>query len=466
MRTQALIVFLSVLSAVTVFGQAKLPAYSKQSLPNGATLIMLRKPDVPLVSVSVLFRGGSEAVAAEKTGLAAITAELLRRGTEKRTAEQINGQLDALGAVMSSGSDAQSSMVAVEFTTRTSAKALEILSDLLLHPAFPDAEFKKVLAQRIDGVKSSKDNPARSIGQYFNPFVYPAGHPYARPSMGDETTLARITRDDVAGFFKTNYVGRNMILIAAGDFDPAQLGAQLSQMASALPAGEAFPAPKVAPVQYASGRLLLIDKPDATQTYFRIAMPGVDRYSRDRVPLMIINTLFGGRFTSMLNDALRVNAGLTYGAGSQVIMDRAPGVIYINTYTRTETTGKAIDMALDVLKSLREEGLSPEQLASAKAYIKGGFPTQRLETADQLANVIGDLEVFGLNKGEIDDFFSSIDAVTVERANAVVKRYFTDANLQFLLVGNASKIQDAVKKYAPKMKVVPVSAPGFSAPAF
>lgn len=463
MKTQALIF---VLGAVTLFGQAKLPPYSKQTLPNGATLIMLRKPDVPLVSVNVLFRGGGEAVAAEKTGLAAITAELLRRGTEKRTADQINEQLDALGAVMNGGSDAQSSEVALEFTTRTSAKALEILTDILLHPAFPEAEFRKLQAQQIDRVKSSKDNPGRSIGQYFNPFVYPAGHPYARPPLGDETTLANITRDDVTAFHKKNYVGKNMILIAAGDFDPAQLGAQLSQLAGALPAGEAFPAPKVPPVHYASGRLLLIDKPDATQTYFRIAMPGVDRYTPDRVPLMIINTLFGGRFTSMLNDALRVNAGLTYGANSQVVMDRLPGVIFINTYTRTETTVKAIDMALDVLKGLREKGISAEQLASAKAYIKGGFPTQRLETADQLADVIGSLEVFGLNKGEIDDFFSSIDAVTAKRANAVVKKYFTDANLQFLLIGNASKIQDEVKKYAPKMKVIPVTAPGFSAPAF
>ena len=455
-----------VLGAVSLFGQAKLPPYTRQTLPNGATLIMLRKPDVPLVSVNVIFRGGGEAVAAEKNGLAAITAELLRRGTATRTADQINEQLDALGAVMNGGSDAQSSVVSVEFTTRTSAKALDILADILLHPAFAEAEFKKLLAQRIDGVKSSKDNPARSIAQYFNPFVYPAGHPYARPSMGDETTLANITREDVAAFFQKNYVGKNMILIAAGDFDPAQLGAQLTKIAGALPVGEAFPAPKVAPVQYASGRLLLIDKPDATQTYFRIAMPGVDRYSRDRVPLMILNTLFGGRFTSMLNDALRVNAGLTYGANSQVVMDRAPGVIFINTYTRTETTIQAINMALDVLKGLREKGISAEQLASAKAYIKGGFPTQRLETADQLAGVIGDLEVFGLNKGEIDDLFSSIDAVTVERANAVVKTYFTDANLQFLLVGNASKIKESVKKYALKMKVVPVSAAGFSAPAF
>ncbi|MBL0155572.1 MAG: insulinase family protein [Bryobacterales bacterium] len=463
MKTQALIF---VLGTATLFGQAKLPPYTRQTLPNGATLIMLRKPDVPLVSVTAAFRGGSEAVAAEKTGLAAITAELLRRGTEKRTADQINEQLDSIGAVMNGGSDAQSSVVSVEFTTRTSAKALDLFADILLHPAFSEAEFKKLLAQRIDAVKSSKDNPARAIGQYFNPFVYPAGHPYARPSMGDETTLANITRDDVSAFFKKNYVGKNMILIAAGDFDPAQLGTQLTQLAAALPAGDAFPAPKVAPVQFAGGRLLLIDKPDATQTYFRIAMPGVDRYSRDRVPLMIINTLFGGRFTSMLNDALRVNAGLTYGARSQVTMDRAPGVIFIDTYTRTETTEKAIDMALDVLKGLRANGISAEQLASAKAYIKGGFPTQRLETADQLADVIGDLEIFGLNKGEIDDLFSSIDAVTVERANAVVKKYFTDANLQFLLVGNASKIQDSVKKYAPKVKVIAVTAPGFSAPAF
>ncbi|MGC4050701.1 MAG: insulinase family protein [Paludibaculum sp.] len=255
-------------------------------------------------------------------------------------------------------------------------------------------------------------------------------------------------------------------MIAAGDFDPAKLGPSLAKIAGELPAGSEFQPGKVAAPKFDSARLLLVDKPDATQTYFRIAMPGIERTSRERVPLMVINTLFGGRFTSMLNDALRVNSGLTYGAGCILEQDRHTGSIIISTYTRTDTTEKAIDMALDVLKKLSEKGIDAAQLASAKAYIKGGFPTQRLETADQLANVLGDLELYGLNKGEIDDYFSRIDAISLEEANTIAKKYYRDLNLQFCLLGNASKIQDSVKKYAPKMKVLAVKDPGFEPPSF
>ena len=123
-------------------------------------------------------------------------------------------------------------------------------------------------------------------------------------------------------------------------------------------------------------------------------------------------------------------------------------------------------MALDILKTLRNKGIDAAQLASAKAYIKGGFPTQSLETADQLAAVLGDLEIYGLNKGEIDDYFSKIDSITLEQANAVARKYFVETNLQFVLLGNASKVPGVLTKYAPKSKTVSIREPGFESPAF
>lgn len=454
------------LAAACLQGQAKLPPYTKQTLPNGATLILLKKPDVPLVSVRAIFRGGVEAESANLSGIAALTAELVRRGTPTRTSDQVSLDVDSIGANLIGGSDRQASFLSTEYMARTQDRALEIFSDVLLHPSFPEPEVKKVLAQAADRLRSIKDNPGAAIGRYYEAFYYPASHPYHRSGSVTEESLTRLTRDEIIAFHKKNYTGKNLILIAAGDFDPAKLGPALAKIAGELPAGAEFQPGRVSVPKFDSARLLLVDKPDATQTYFRIAMPGIERTSRDRVPLMVINTLFGGRFTSMLNDALRVNSGLTYGAGCVVEQDRHTGSIYISTYTRTDTTEKAIDMAIEVLKKLSEQGIDAAQLASAKAYIKGGFPTQRLETADQLANVLGDLELYGLNKGEIDDYFSRIDAVSLEEANTLAKKYFRDANLQFCLLGNASKIQDSVKKYAPKMKVVSVKEPGFEPPAF
>jgi len=204
----------------------------------------------------------------------------------------------------------------------------------------------------------------------------------------------------------------------------------------------------------------LIDKPDATQTYFFIGQAGIKRGHPDQVPLQLVNTLFGGRFTSMLNDELRVNTGLTYGANCQLTLNRLTGGIVISSFTKTETTERTIDLALNLLKKLNSTGVTSEALKSSKAYTKGLFPADRLETNDQLTQVLTELELNGLNRGEIDDLFSKIDAVTPERANAIAKTYYRGEGLVFVLLGNATKIREAVKKYAPEVTEMPIAKLG------
>lgn len=252
------------------------------------------------------------------------------------------------------------------------------------------------------------------------------------------------------------------MVIATGDFDPASAAPKIRAAFGGAPVGTSFE-PGKAPADPGGAKLLLVDKPDATQTYFYIGRPGIDRKNPDRVKVALINLLFGGRFTSMLNQELRVNTGLTYGVMSVVQQPRIPGAIFLTSYTKTDTTAQAIDLALDVLKKLAENGITAEQLASAKAYYKGTFPTQRLETPDQVASAIGDLEEYHLGKDDIDDLFSRVDAVSLEDANAVAKKYFKRDDLTFVLVGNAAKIREAAKKYATKISEVPITKPGFTA---
>ncbi|MGH9632344.1 MAG: insulinase family protein, partial [Bryobacteraceae bacterium] len=139
-----------------------------------------------------------------------------------------------------------------------------------------------------------------------------------------------------------------------------------------------------------------------------------------------------------------------------------PGRISINSFTPTETTGKAIDLAVDVLKRLHEKGLTEEQLSSAKAYLKGTYPSERLETSDQLAEILTEIELNDLNRGEVDDLFLRIDAVTVERANEITRKYYSPENLTFLLLGNAGKFAAEARKYAPEAVELPIEKPGFS----
>jgi zinc protease len=444
--------------ALASAAEIRMPKFSREVLPNGVVLYTMPKPAVPLVSIRVLVKGGVESEPAGLAGISTATAQLLRTGTAKRTATQFSTELDGLGGSFIAAANEQYVLVATEFLKKDFAAGLDMTADAVLHPTFPEAEVKKVLARAIDSVKGQKDNPQAAIGQYFKTFYYGAGHPYGKTP--DEASLGRIDRAKIAEYVKKMYTGRNITVIVAGDFDSAAVSAAVRESFGKAAAGTTWEWAKDA--KPAGGaRLLLIDKPDATQTYFRIAQRGIARTDPDRTAVLLINTLFGGRFTSMLNDALRVNSGLTYGAASTLDQHRLPGAISISTYTRTETTEQAMDMALAQLKNLYEKGITAEQLASAKAYVKGTYPRQTLETADQLAAMLGDMEIFGLNRGEVDDLLSRIDAVTLDRANAVAKKYYQTKDLTFVVLGNAAKIRETVKKYAPVMQEVKASAPGF-----
>jgi predicted Zn-dependent peptidase len=422
---------------------------------------LMKRPGVPLVEFMLAVRGGDESDPKDMAGLASTTGALLRRGTKTRTADQFSEQLDGLGGTFGvfnqNGSPA--TIITAGFLAKDLAVGLDLVSDVTLNPAFPEAEVKKLLSQRVDGVKSSKDNLQMAATLYFRSFFYGPDHPYGR--VASEATLATIDRKAIVENHQKFYCGRNMILTIAGNFEEAEALAAVKKAFGGAPAGTMFVPVKDAKPE-AGARLLLIDKPDATQTYFGIAMPGVKKNNPDRFKLDVLNTLFGGRFTSILNDELRVNTGLTYGAGSQVEQQRLPGAIVIRTYTKTETSEKAIDTALALLKKFNEKGINEDQLKSAKAYIKGEYPPRMLQTSGQFAGILTDMELYGLSKGEVDDFFSGIDSVSVEQANEAARKYYSPASLTYVVLGNAAKLKPFISKYAPQVIEVEWKTPGFA----
>jgi len=440
-------------------GSLKLPPFKKVVLRNGMTLLLMEQREVPLVSFSVRMRAGSVSDPTGKEGVASMTAALLRKGTATRSADDFSAQLDFIGGSFGAGASQDATVISAEFMKKDLAKGLELLADAMLHPSFPGDEVKKLAAQRVDGIKSAKDRAAGVIGQYFNAYLY-GKHPYARPTGGDEASVASITREDVAKFYETNYTPGGTVVAVAGDFVAADME---KQMAAAFAAWPVKPAPAVAvgdAPEVKGKRLLLVDKPDSTQTYFRIGNIGISRSNADRVLIELVNTLFGDRFTSMINTELRIKSGLTYGAGSGFSEWKAKGPFFVNSYTSNANTEKALDLTLDVLKRLHEKGISEDDLRSAKAYLKGQFPPS-IETSDQLAGTLSDLVFNGLDEREINTYYAKIDAATMADITRVIKQYFPLDNLVFVLVGKASEIEGAAKKYAPAVDRKSISAPGF-----
>ncbi|HXA82851.1 MAG TPA: pitrilysin family protein [Methylomirabilota bacterium] len=460
-RTVALALALAWLAGSPAVRAQKLqmPPHEKVVLKNGLTVLLLEKHSVPMVSVAGIVKAGGLADPVGQEGLASTTAGLLRKGTKTRTAQQFAGDIDFIGGNFEADAGADYSSFGAEFLSKDAAKGLELVSDALLHPTFPQAEVEKLLAQSVDGVKAAKDSARDVIFEYYEGYLF-NGRGYGRPTGGDENSLKKIQRDAIVKFYETYYTPGNTILAVAGDFNPTEMKKKIEEIFGAWPA-KAAPAVKGETASPMKGKkLLLVNKTDATQTYFVIGNVGITATDPDRVAIEVVNTVFGSRFTSMLNEALRVESGLSYGATSFFSLQKEPGPFAMFSYTRNETTGKAIELTLEVLKKLHTNGISAEQLSSAKSYIKGQFPPT-IETSGQLARVILRNEFLGLDDSEVNQFEERIDGVTLETAKQIIAKHYPLENLTFVLVGKSSEIAPMVKSYAEKQDAKEISGPGF-----
>ena len=443
-------------------GQAqtlKLPSHEKVTLKNGMTVLLMEKRGVPMVSFAAIVKSGSTADPEGQEGLASITAGLLRKGTAKRSAQKFAEDLDFIGASFGADAGADFTSITAECLTKDLDQGLDLLSDAVLHPAFPQPEVDKLLSQSVDGIKAAKDDAQSVVLSYYYGYLF-GKHPYARPEGGDDLSLTRIRRDAVVKFYQANYTPANTILAVVGEFNAAQLKVKLAEVFGVWTAQGAAPAALPAAQPAKGKRLLLIDKPDSTQTFFAIGNVGTSATEPDRVAIRVVNTIFGGRFTSQLNEALRVESGLSYGAQSFFDSRKQPGAFAIFSYTKNDSTVQAVDLALKVLDKLHKDGVTADELASAKAYIKGQFPPN-IETSSQLARRIASNEFYGLNDDEINQLEARIDAVTLPITRQVIERHFPADSLVFLLIGKASEIRPALAKYATQQDMRKISEPGF-----
>src|ERR1700682_3787186 len=203
------------LASSTAAQTLHMPPHEKYVLKNGLTVLLLEKHGVPMINLYAMVKTGAAADPTGEEGLASVTAGLLRKGTKSRTAQQFAADLDYIGGAFESEAGADFSSVSTEFLTKDLARGLELLSDTLLHPTFPQAEVDKLLAQSVDAVRGAKDDPQQVLGLYYYGYLY-GTHPYGRPAGGDEVSLQRIKRDAIVKFYETKYVPGNTLLAVAG----------------------------------------------------------------------------------------------------------------------------------------------------------------------------------------------------------------------------------------------------------
>lgn len=425
-----------------------LPEYETITLENGTRVLLLRKTDVPMVAARVLVRGGALADAPGKEGSAALLADLLGKGAGSRDALAFANAAESVGGEISFAADREAVWASADFLARDVDLMLELLSDALQRPTLAPAEFEKLRTRSIQAMAAAKDGDPRGLVDTYGDAWLFRGHAYGRPVSGDENTLAALTIDDLKAHYRDQLGGDRTTVAIAGDFDPAVIRGKLEhafggwrKAAGALPAVQ----PKL---RENTRRVLLVDKPGATQTYFWAGNVGSSVNDPARAAQDLVQTVFGGRFTSMLNTELRIKSGLSYGAGASLDRLAQPGSSAFVSFTRTEATGQALDLAFATLDKLHKEGIDADTLASSKRYVLGQFAPD-YETASQLAGAIARLDLYGLPRDYIDGYGARIEAATAADVAAARSAFAPGDATVLVAIGDAAKIRDAVAKYGP-----------------
>jgi predicted Zn-dependent peptidase len=429
--------------------EVSLPDYERVELENGTVLLLSEKHDVPLIGLEAIVRGGAVTDPEGLNGLASLLAEVMQQGAGSRDAAAFAEAIEAVGGELSVSAGLEGIRISGDFMARDAELMIELVSDLLQRPTLDADEFTKVRDRSINLIKAAKgSDPGQLLPYYGNAFLFGA-HPYGNPIDGSETTLASITHEDLRQYYEDHVGSDRLIISVVGHINLAAMKSRLMAAFGAWRAAAAPLPPLSDPGKRAGRRVLLIDKPGATQTYFWVGNIGVAIDYPKRAELNLANTVFGGRFTSMLNTELRVKAGLTYSARSLLQRPSQPGAIVINSSSETSTTVDAIDMALGVLDKLRDKGIADDMILSARNYIMGQFPP-RLETASQIAALFAMLERYGLDTAYIDGYGTALEAASRDSVTAVIEEVYPLAeHLSFILIGDASTIREAVSQYGP-----------------
>jgi predicted Zn-dependent peptidase len=425
------------------------------TLGNGAELVLMPKRDTPLVAMHVVVRSGSLADASGREGTAALLAELMQKGAGARDGAQFAEAIESVGGELAIAAGAESLSLGASFLARDLGLMIELASDALLRPRLTAAEFDKVRERAIQSIAAAKDaDPRALVGEYGDAWLF-RGHPYGRPVGGSEESLATVTLDDLKRHYEAQVRGDRLIIAVVGDFDVADVRRRLEAAFGSL-SRATDKAPVATRLPTVEGRrVLLVDKPGAAQTYFWLGNVGASRTDPERTAQAVVNTVFGGRFTSMLNTELRIKSGLTYGARSNFDRLAEPGAFSITSFTATESTVQALDLALATLDRLHAEGMDTATLESARTYLLGQFPPT-IETNGALAGRLTDLLLYGLGPDDVNEFAARVTAVDAAASKRTIGEAFPQSrNLAIVLVGDAARIRDQVGKYGPvtEMKI-------------
>jgi len=424
------------------------PSAATKTLPNGLKVFVVSDRREPSVAARlIIFSAGGIDDPAGSPGVSQMTANLLTQGTKRRSAQDIADAIDFVGGQLTAQAGKDATTVTLNVVKKDLNLGLDLMSDVVLHPAFKPEELDRRREQLLSSLAVQYSNPDYLASLTFNHVVY-SGSPYGWPIEGTPDTVKKLKSEDLAKFHDAHYAPNQGFLAFAGDIAPEEAFALAEKYFGDWPKIDLPAATPAVPAPISGQHIWLIDKPDAVQTQIRVGKLGVRRADPELIPLQVTNRIFGGGYNSRLNTEVRVKKGLTYGAFSSFTPRRFAGSFTAGTFTRTAATVEATKLVVDLMAKISSGDITPKELDFARDYLAGVYPIDT-ETAEQVADRILTAAAFELPADYNSTYPERVRSVSASDAKTAAQRYFTTKDLDIVLVGNTSQFRDELKKEFP-----------------
>ena len=422
-------------------------------LANGLKVVVVENHEVPFVSVSLRLRPGAYTEGELPTGSAAMAAAMITRGTLLKDAEALAAELEAHGISLSADVDHDGGAVSMSSVRGEFERSLQLLSEVVQLPAFDADEFDTLRKQMMVGLAISEKDPSTMADRRFAAELW-GEHPYAHPAAGTSDDLAALDVGPLADWWAARVRPESAVLYVAGDVTPDEAWALAEETLGSweVPGdSQDVRVPVAAPP--GATRIVLVDKPGAIQSEIRVGQEGPGRDDPLYPASVVLGQVLGGGFNSRLNDEIRVQRGLTYGAGGGFVPGRFGGSFRVRTFTKTPTTAETVQAVLDVIEGFRAAPPEGKELSDAAAYLAGSF-AGTLETPQAVAGRLWTQELLDLPDDYWQRYLEGITSLTEEQAAAAALRLVDPSRLLIVVVGDAAACQAELEAIAP-VEVVP-----------
>jgi len=439
------------------------PTPVSQRLANGLTVVTATSRSVPLVTISLVARGGAADDSDGRAGTAALAASVMTEGTATRSAAEIDAAVEALGASLGSGAGWDGSQLGLTVRTADAGTAAALIADIARNAALSAEELERQRAIAADAVRVAMRDPGDVAGMAAGRALYGASA-YGHPAGGTAASLAAITRADLETAYRAAWRPGNATLIFAGDIDPAEARALAERHFGSWRAGAAPAAHAAAPRPAPRTEVIVVDMPGAGQAAVAVARNGLARRDPLFYRALVANAVLGGGYSARLNQEIRIRRGLSYGSGSSLDARREPGPFLAATQTRNDAAAEVLALIVGEMRRLGAEPIPAAELDARRASLTGDFGRD-VETTAGLAQLISSYILDGIDPAELVRYQRAVLAVTPAEAQAAAGQLLRPDGATIVIVGEASQFLERLRREQANVTVIPIAELNLDRPA-